>query len=235
VRRPLVAGLALAPFIQTYGYWAVFLGGIFEGETILILAGYSVSRGYLEFLPVLLLAALGGAIGDFTYFSIGRRYGPRIIRRFPSLRRVRARAVLVSRRWGRLTAFMTRFAYGLRIVLPMSMGASKMRPAVFVFFNALGALAFAAFYLTLGYLFGEALEGMIGRLRPYERWIIPGIILLGMLLWSIRRWNLFRTSEEVTRRAAEELRQARKQERRRRREQGTGSEASEGPQLNREQ
>jgi membrane protein DedA with SNARE-associated domain len=238
------AGLVVAPYIQAYGYWAVLLGGILEGETILIIAGYSVSRGYLDFLPVLLLAALGGAIGDFTYFSLGRRFGPRIIRRFPSLRRVRARAILLNRRWGRLTAFMTRFAYGLRIVLPMTMGASKMRPPVFLMFNVVGAFAFAAFYLTLGYLFGEMLNEMLGRVRPYERWVIPGIIVLGILIWSIRRWNLFRTSEEVTRRAAEELRQARKQERRLRRqreqgaggrEEGTGSEASEGPQLNREQ
>jgi membrane protein DedA with SNARE-associated domain len=214
LRSRFVAALVVAPYIQQYGYWAVFLGTLLEGETILIIAGYSISRGYVDFLPVLLLAAAGGVVGDFFYFSLGRRYGPRIIRRFPGLRRVRSRAILLTRRWGRLTAFVTRFAYGLRVVLPMTMGAGKMRPPVFLVFNALGALAFAFFYLTLGYLFGEVLEGLIGRLRPYDRWIVTGIILLGVVVWSIRRWKLLQTSEEITRRAAEELRLARKRERR---------------------
>jgi len=205
--------LVVAPFIQTYGYLAVFLGALLEGETVLILAGYSVSRGYLEFLPVLLLAAGAGAIGDLTYFTIGRIYGPGIIRRYPWLRRVRARGILAVRRWGPMTAFGTRFAYGLRIVLPMTMGASKMRPATFIAFNVLGSLSFAAVYVTLGYLFGEALQDILGRVRPYEKGIVIGVLTGGAVFWVIRRWRLYRTSEEVTRRAAEELRRARREKR----------------------
>jgi membrane protein DedA with SNARE-associated domain len=208
-----IAALAVAPYIQKYGYLAVFLGGLLEGETVLILAGYSVSRGYLEFLPALLLATAGGALGDFIYFSLGRRYGPRIIRRFPALRRVRSRAILIQRRWGRFTAFMARFAYGLRVVLPMTLGASKMRPSVFLVFNLLGAFAFAVVYLGLGFLFGEALQELIGRVRPIERWIVLGVAVTGVLAWLIRRWRLRQTAEEVTRRAADELRRARKEER----------------------
>jgi membrane protein DedA with SNARE-associated domain len=211
---PFLLLLAIAPFIQTYGYLAVFVGALLEGETVLILAGYSVSRGYLEFLPVVILAAAAGAIGDFTYFTLGRIYGPGMIRRYPSLRRVRARAILGVRRWGPFSAFVTRFVYGLRIVLPMTMGASKMRPATFVAFNVLGASAFAAFYVTLGFLFGEALAEMLGYLRPYERYIVVGVITAGAVFWAVRKWRLYRTSEEVTRRAAEELRRARREERR---------------------
>lgn len=192
-----------APYIQTYGYIGVLIGGILEGETVLIIAGYSVSRGYLEFLPVLLLAAAGGVIGDLAYFFLGRRYGPGIIRRFPTLRRVRSRAILVMRRWGRFTAFMTRFAYGLRVVLPMTMGASKMRPSVFLLFNTAGAFTFAAFYLTLGYLFGEIMQEMLGRVRPYERWILLGLVVTGVLVWAVREWRLLRSSDEDELAAAE--------------------------------
>lgn len=182
------------PYIQAYGYWAVFLGAILEGETILILAGYSIHRGYLDFLPTLLLAVAGGSLGDFTYFSLGRRYGPAATRRLPFLRPLRARAILLLRRWGRLTAFLTRFAYGLRIALPLTMGAARMPVAVFLPFNLLGALAFALFYLTLGYLFGEAMEELLGRVRPYERWILLGVVLTGVLIWMAREWRLYRGS-----------------------------------------
>jgi membrane protein DedA with SNARE-associated domain len=210
LRFPIAAALGVAPYIQQYGYLAVFVGGMLEGETVLILAGYSVSRGYLDFLPVLLLAAAGGVAGDFLYFSLGRHYGPGIIRGFPSLRRVRGRTILLARRWGRMAAFVTRFAYGLRVALPMTMGAAKMRPSVFLAFNTLGALSFAVFYLTLGYLFGELLQETLGRVRPYERQIVAGVLFTGVLAWAIRRWWLVRSADEITRAAAEELRRARK-------------------------
>jgi membrane protein DedA with SNARE-associated domain len=203
--------LMFGPFIETYGYLAVFIGAVLEGETVLILAGYSVSRGYLEFLPVLLLAAAGGIVGDLTYFMLGRRYGPRIIRRFPVLRRVRSRAILVLRRWGRFSAFVTRFAYGLRIALPMTMGAAKMRLLLFLVFNTLGAFSFALLYLTLGYLFGEAMQEILGRVRPYERWIVLGVVLTGVSIWVTREWALLRSTEQDTKAAAEALRQARRE------------------------
>jgi membrane protein DedA with SNARE-associated domain len=198
-----------AHFIQSYGYWAVFIGTLLEGETILILAGFSVSLGYLEFLPVLLLATAGGMLGDATYFLLGRRYGPRMIRRFPGLRRMRARAVLFLRRWGRFAAFMTRFAYGLRIVLPITMGAARMRPALFFTFNLMGAFSFVLFYLTLGYLFGEAMEELLGRVRPYERWIVAGLIATGLTVWVVRKWRLYRSSPQDVQAAAAALRASR--------------------------
>jgi membrane protein DedA with SNARE-associated domain len=186
-------------WIESYGYWAVFFGGMLEGETVLILAGYSISRGYLDPLPTLLLAAAGGATGDFIYYSIGRRYGPTLIRRFPPLRRLRARAVLFVRRWGRQTAFLTRFIYGMRIILPMSMGSARFRPSVFIPYNVMGALSFAALYLTLGFLFGQTVQEMLGRVRPYERWILLALVLLGAIIWGIREWRLYRGTGEDAR------------------------------------
>jgi len=38
----------LVHWIAQYGYWAVLVGMFFEGETIVVLAGYAVHRGYLS-------------------------------------------------------------------------------------------------------------------------------------------------------------------------------------------
>lgn len=184
-----------APFIQNYGYLAVFLGTLLEGETILVLAGYSVSRGYLMLGPVLLLAVLGASLADFAYYSIGRRYGLAATRRFPRLRPLRARSILLLRDWGKAAAFLTRFAYGLRIALPIAMGAARMKRRVFVPFNLLGAATFAIIYVGLGYTFGEAIQALLVRVRPFEKWIFVGIVLAGALSWSIYRWRLHRARE----------------------------------------
>jgi hypothetical protein len=50
----------LGTAVQQYGYPAVFVGGLLEGETVLALAGLAAHR-----------------------FAIGRRYGARLLERYP--------------------------------------------------------------------------------------------------------------------------------------------------------
>lgn len=39
--------------LATYGYWAVFIGCVMEGETILILGGMAAHQHLLKLLPVI--------------------------------------------------------------------------------------------------------------------------------------------------------------------------------------
>jgi membrane protein DedA with SNARE-associated domain len=50
-------------FLAKYGYVAILLGSAFEGETIMIMGGFSAHRGYLKLLPWVILA---GFVGNFT-------------------------------------------------------------------------------------------------------------------------------------------------------------------------
>ena len=179
-------------WIETYGYWVLFLGAALEGETILVIAGYSVSRGYLDPLPAVLLAVAGATGSDSLYYWIGRRAGYRVLRRFPALRSIRGRAALILRRRGAATAFFTRFAYGLRFAIPMMMGASRVSPRTFHTYNLLGALAFVGVYLGIGILFGEAMQQLLGRVRPYETQIIIGLVSAGLIFWTIREYRIYR-------------------------------------------
>jgi len=177
-------------WIESYGYIAIFIGSVLEGETILVLAGYGISRGYLDAGPALVLAVLGATVGDSLYYWIGRRFGPRVLNRYPATRPIRYRAVLFQRRWGRSAAFAIRFAYGLRILLPMMIGASRMQPARFHASNLLGALCFAVLYIGAGFLFGEAMEQFLDRIRLYDSRIVLGLLGAGLVFWAVREWRL---------------------------------------------
>jgi membrane protein DedA with SNARE-associated domain len=181
-------------WIENYGYIAVFIGGILEGETVLILAGYSMSRGYLDPLPTFLLAVAGGTVGDSMYYWLGRRYGARLLQTLAVPRPFRARSKMLLRRWGRQAAFSTRFAYGLRLALPLLIGVTRMPAHLFHLYNLLAATLFAALYLGLGFLFGEAVQELLGRVRPYEHWILMGVIALGLCIWAVREYRLLRSA-----------------------------------------
>lgn len=177
--------------METLGLWAVLIGALLEGEAAFIAAGYAVSQGYLPLAPTLAVATLGASLGDHFFFLVGRRWGGRVFRGVPRLRPLRARAALLLRRWGRAASFAARFAYGLRAVVPLSMGASRYPLLLFFPFNLLGAVAFATLYLSLGYFFGEAVEDVLGRVRGSEHWILLGIIGVGALTWAAWEWRLF--------------------------------------------
>ena len=57
----------LESFLAKYGYTAILLGTIFEGETVMIMGGFSAHRGYLEMLPWVVLA---GFMGNFSQNQI---------------------------------------------------------------------------------------------------------------------------------------------------------------------
>ena len=56
----------LESFLAKYGYIAILLGTVFEGETIMIMGGFSAHRGYLDLLPWVILA---GFVGNFIQNS----------------------------------------------------------------------------------------------------------------------------------------------------------------------
>jgi membrane protein DedA with SNARE-associated domain len=184
-------------WIETYGLWAVLFGAFIEGETVFIAAGYAISQGYLAPGSAFLFAMIGGSLSDCTYFFLGRRYGARLMRRFSLLRRLRARATLLLRRWGRAAAFAVRFATGMRLALPIMIGSARFPIPLFVGFNLLGSAAFAALYLTLGFFFGEALGHVLERMRGREGWILLGIALLGVVVWTLRERRLLGAASET--------------------------------------
>ena len=102
--------------ISQYGYAALIVGSMAEGETITLLGGVAAHQGLLKFPLVVIAVALGGMIGDQLLYLVGRRFGGRILRRFASQKaRIRkAQRMIQHRPW--LFVIGTRFMYGKIIV-----------------------------------------------------------------------------------------------------------------------
>lgn len=63
--------MTLDQLIDTYGYWAILVGTLLEGETILLLGGFAAYQGYLALPWVILAAFIGAFCGDQLFFFLG--------------------------------------------------------------------------------------------------------------------------------------------------------------------
>jgi len=57
--------------------------------------------------------------------------------------------------------------------------------ARFAALNALGAALWAVAFSAGGYLFGRALETLLGDLRRHEAWILAALAAAGAALWAL--------------------------------------------------
>ena len=178
--------LTLESAIQTYGYWAILAGTFLEGETILILGGFAAHGGYLE-LPWVIAAAFTGTFcGDQLFFILGRMHSQRILAKRPSWRRRVEKAQRLLKRVRTPLMLGFRFLYGLRSVTPFVIGMSDVPTALFVFLNMLGAAVWALTVGIAGYVFGGALEILVGNVKRYELFAFAAVALAGLAFWLCR-------------------------------------------------
>lgn len=180
-----------AELLQTHGYWILTLGCLLEGEAVLVLAGFAAHRGLLDPTAVVCIAAVSGFAGDQFYFWLGRRHGARWLGRWPSIQRQSARVHRLVERWHEVLILGVRFAYGLRIAGPFLIGMSTLPAWRFALFNALGAVLWASVVAAVGWIFGAAVERLLGELQHIEGWLFLG--LLGALgVWAVVRRRVAR-------------------------------------------
>jgi membrane protein DedA with SNARE-associated domain len=176
--------------ISHYGYAALVVGSMAEGETITLLGGVAAHQGLLKFPLVVISVALGGMIGDQLLYLLGRRFGGKLLKRFSHHQaRIRKAQRMIQRR-PYLFVIGTRFMYGFRVIGPLLIGASRLPPKVFLPLNVLGALVWALIFTTLGYLGGEAIGPWLHHLDAHLKhwiWLILVVALVVAAHWWFRR------------------------------------------------
>lgn len=176
--------------ITHYGYAALVIGNMAEGETVTLLGGVAAHQGLLKFPLVAAAVALGGMMGDQLLYLLGRCYGGKILRRFPRYHTKIRRAQKMIQRHPYLFVIGTRFMYGFRVVGPLLIGASRLPPKIFLPLNIVGALIWALLFTTLGYLGGEVIAPWLHDLDQHLRhgvWLILAIVLVVGVRWWLKR------------------------------------------------
>lgn len=179
----------LHAFVSHFGGWALFIAAWLEGEAAVIMGGALARAGYWPWWAVWLVSSLPAAIGHQLYFWAGRRFGPPLVAR-------------LGRRWGSgleraqelvrehqtLVLVTMRFAYGIRLPLPILCGAAGVETGRFVRYNIGTALVWAGIFTGLGYGFGSAATAVFSRWSRAEGKVLLASLAAGVLTHFVIRW-----------------------------------------------
>ena len=173
--------------IIKFGYPALFVGSILEGESILVAAGFLARGGYLNLKLVMLIALTGTYVADVSLYFLGRSKGEKIIAKFPMAKAYYPKVKTLFERYGVWAVFVTRYLYGLRLAAAATFGLTKMKRRKYLSFNFLSCMIWAVLMGSLGYTFGASLEALIGQVKHYEKIVVLFIIIFGLGAWLVRR------------------------------------------------
>ena len=187
----------IKPLVAHHGYWAVFAivflesaGVPLPGETALVLAAiFAGATGSLHIGWIIGLAAVAAMLGDNMGFFVGRRYGLRLINRYGRFVGLTPQRLMLGDylfgRYGGAIVFFGRFVAFLRVFAALLAGVLGYGWRPFLFFNASGAIIWAALFGGGGYIFGDALTRVTGPLSLAG--FLAAAIAFGVALFTAKR------------------------------------------------
>ena len=162
-------------FLIRYGPLGVLLGAALEGDASVILAGV-LAHMKLIALPVAILAAfVGGVLGDWLWYAIGRLGGATLRQRGPYAR-VAALIERITARIGVWEIVAARFVYGTRVASMVFWGVHGLSFPRFVAVDLVGCALWAVAFVGLGYGLSNSAAAIIGRVHRTERWLVGGLV-----------------------------------------------------------
>jgi membrane protein DedA with SNARE-associated domain len=191
--------------VHHYGLAALFLivmlesGGVpLPGETALVAAGVFASRGDLDIVAVIAVAATAAVVGDNLGYWVGRTGGRRWLERSTLLSRWSERVLPWAEgffdRHGAKTIFIGRFFSVLRVTAAWMAGISRMRWWRFFLWNAAGGICWAVLVGLVAYYAGQAAADAISHYGLIGGGALIVLALAGLVGFHFWRKRLVESS-----------------------------------------
>lgn len=186
-------------FIQSFkdlSYFGVILALTFEfipAELILPLVGYWVYQGDMNLVLAVLAGSIGGVTGPLTLYALGRFGGRPLIDKYGKYFFIREKDMVTAEKffakYGPVIAFFGRFIPGVRTVISIPCGLSKMNIWVFAVYTYFAMLPITVAYVYLGFRFGPHWADAAAVISIYMKPIGVGVMLVLIVILILRYRN----------------------------------------------
>lgn len=189
---------ALVDLIFEWGYLGIFFLMVvessfipFPSEIVLIPAGYLASKGDMGILAIMFFAISGSVVGALINYYLALRLGRKILQRYGKYFFIKESTLNKMddyfKKHGAISTFIGRLIPGIRQLISIPAGLSKMNLIVFVFYTSLGAGIWAFILVMLGYFIGENQELVDIYLKQITSAILFSLFLLGYWYYKAQK------------------------------------------------
>lgn len=162
------------------------LGIPIPDETILTFTGYLISQNKLVFLPSLISAFIGSAIGVSISFLLGNKYGYQIILKHKKFFHIDENKIIKTQKWfnafGKWFLMFGYFIPGVRHLTALIAGSSKVKFSLFAKYAFTGALLWSTTFLFIGINVGKQWQNLIFDLHQHIKLALLLIIIIVVIV-----------------------------------------------------
>ena len=177
--------------VEQYGLYAIFFLAMIEGDITLLLAGVLAHGAYFgdhSFLKVLGAGTAGGVAGDQIAYALGRGFRSGIRER-KFYRSARPRIERLTKKFGALSIFLSKYVYGMRTACCVFYGVAKMRYTRFLPLTIVSCLAWVSVLSGAGYFFHSIITNFIGDFQRLGKFLLVIVVLgVGAFYLAERYW-----------------------------------------------
>jgi membrane protein DedA with SNARE-associated domain len=182
-----IASAALSDLNRVWAYVTLAVTGIITEEATPLVGGLAAHDGRLNLIWVAWWTAAGSWVADILLYYLGRWRGHWVRKRWRRVRNFILRALKIVRRHPWRSSLAVRFAYGLRLTLPIACGAARIPILIYLIGSAISAAVWSFLFTLLGWAFGRGALIVLGHVHRYERFLILTIIVgIGLVFWVMR-------------------------------------------------
>lgn len=152
----ILISIAFVAFLESFA----LLGLLVPGVVLLFSLSALANAADIHIFQMLLSAAIGAMVGDFSSYFIGRHFQHRItdLAWFSRHQSWLEQGEWFIKKWGWLSVIVGRFLGPLRPIIPVVAGTLGMPPKQFIPLSSLTVFAWAPAYLLPGFFTGELSE-----------------------------------------------------------------------------
>jgi len=176
---PKIIGFDLETIIQDWGYLALFFYSFGGGMLGLAVASVFAYSGDLNIYYVIIVAFVSNLLGDQFLFTIARNNKDYAKEMMQKHKRKIALAHLMMRKYGSVTILLQKYIYGIKTLIPLSIGLTKFDAKKFFIFNLIGAIIWSLVVGIGAYMLGDIFLSTVEEFKTY------GIVLLIFLIFTI--------------------------------------------------
>jgi len=186
--------------------FAEAIGFPMPAAVALVAGGAAAASGALSITELFFLSVTAMLIGDILLFMVGRYTGWTLLGFLcrvsvnPETCILRSAESFYKR--GKMTLIFAKFVPGINTMAPPLAGTMKMRTSQFLRLDLLGAVLYAAAYISVGFIFHEFLATILHGFRTAGTavetiFVVAFIVYLIYRVWIYRKHAMYRIVPRV--------------------------------------